>query len=158
MNRRLIMLAPVLLLMTGCTVVELNWGTDFEAARRQAGETGRPILADFTGSDWCGWCMKLKKEVFTKPVFQEYARDNLVLLKLDFPQRLPQSEAVRKQNEMLMAHYRVETFPTILLLDAEGRELGRTGYQPGGAKIFVAQLKLLLKDVPPPVKPVKPAP
>lgn len=122
-----------------------NWLTDFEEAKKQAKEQGVPILADFTGSDWCGWCIKLKKEVFSQEAFQAYAKDNLVLLELDFPRRKEIPAETRKQNEALMKEFGIRGFPTILLLDAEGKELDRTGYRRGGAEKYVAHLKELLE-------------
>jgi thioredoxin-related protein len=140
--------------VVGCTghavSVAPDWGTDLDAAQKQARETGRPILVDFTGSDWCGWCIKLDREVFSQAAFKSYATNNLVLLMLDFPRTKPQTDAVKKLNASLAEKYGVEGFPTILLLDATGRELGRTGYQPGGPDAYVAHLKDLLKDVKPP--------
>jgi protein disulfide-isomerase len=121
------------------------WLTDFEAAKRQAAELNRPILADFSGSDWCGWCIKLDKEVFSKKAFQDYAGTNLVLFLADYPARKPQTDAMKAQNKALAAKYGIEGYPTVLLLDAKGAELARTGYQPGGPEAYVEHLKGLLK-------------
>lgn len=137
------------LMMVGCALSDgATWGTDYEAACKQAKETQRPILIDFTGSDWCGWCIKLDKEVFDLPAFKAYAKDNLVLLKLDFPRRKKLKAELVKQNEKLMEQFGVRGFPTILLVNADGKELARTGYQSGGAKAYVEHLKALLKDGP----------
>lgn len=108
------------------------WGTDYEAAVRQAKESGKLILVDFTGSDWCHWCKKLKAEVFEQPEFKKWAREHVILLELDFPRRKPQDEALKRQNERLLQKYSVEGFPTILFLDAEGNQVGKLGYQRGG--------------------------
>lgn len=126
---------------------ESLWGTDFEAAKEQAAERGVPILVDFTGSDWCGWCIRLKDEVFTQDAFVTYAKENFVLLELDFPMRKELPEALREQNEALRERYRIRGFPTILLLDAEGEELARTGYRPGGAEAYIEHLQELLAEV-----------
>jgi protein disulfide-isomerase len=122
-----------------------GWLTDFEAAKKQAAEKNLPILADFSGSDWCGWCIKLDNEVFSKDVFKAYAQDNLVLFLADFPSRKPQPEDVKKQNEILQKEYGIRGFPTVLLLDAEGKVLERTGYQAGGPEKYVEHIKKLLK-------------
>jgi len=120
------------------------WGTDFEKAKASAAEKGLPILIDFTGSDWCGWCIRLDKEVFSKAEFQGYASANLVLLKIDFPRKkLPAAEAA--SNQELAKTYGIQGYPTIVLADAEGKELARTGYRPGGPDAYVAHLKELLK-------------
>lgn len=122
----------------------LTWETDFEAAQAKAKASGKPMLLDFTGSDWCGWCIRLDKEVFSKPEFAAFASQALVLVELDFPRGKPQSEAIKKQNEALAQKYGVRGFPTILLLSADGKLLAETGYQKGGAAKYVAHLKELL--------------
>ena len=122
-----------------------KWETDFEVAKQRAKDENKKILADFNGSDWCGWCIKLKKEVFNQPEFQEYAKKNLVMLDLDFPhqKKLPAKE--KEQNEKISQEFKVEGFPTILLMNARGKEVGRTGYQEGGPAKYVEHLKDLLK-------------
>ena len=120
------------------------WLTDFEAAKKSAAEKKRPILIDFSGSDWCGWCIKLDKEVFSKKDFKQYAEDNLVLFLADFPRSKKQSSAVKKQNQELAQQYGIRGYPTILLLDANGNVLAKTGYQRGGAKAYVLHLQKLL--------------
>lgn len=119
---------------------ESGWLTDFEQAKKSAAENNRPILVDFSGSDWCGWCIKLDKEVFSKEEFKKYATDNLVLLLVDFPRRKEQSAEQKRANNALAEKYNIEGFPTVLLLDAKGNELARTGYRPGGAGEYVKHL------------------
>lgn len=126
------------------------WLTDFEAAKARAVELKRPILVDFSGSDWCGWCIKLDKEVFRQEAFKSFAQNNLVLFLADFPRSTPQPQGIKAQNEVLMAQYQVEGFPTVLLLNEKGRVLAQTGYQPGGAAAYVKHLQELLAE--PPVK------
>lgn len=121
-----------------------GWLTSFALAKSQAAERHVPILADFSGSDWCGWCMKLDKEVFSEKAFKDYAAANVVLLLVDFPRRTEQDAALAKQNQSLAEQYGIEGFPTVLLLDATGKEVARTGYQPGGAEAYVQHLKSLL--------------
>ena len=121
------------------------WLTDFEAAKVRSAELKRPILADFSGSDWCGYCIALDQEVFQQSVFRKFANENLVLFLADFPKYLSQTEGLRMQNEMLMARYGVDgRFPTVFLLDAQGRVLAQTGYLPGGAAAYVKHLKTLM--------------
>ncbi len=121
-----------------------GWGEDFEAAKAAAAKDKKPILVDFTGSDWCGWCIKLDKEVFAKKEFKDYAKDNLILLSLDFPHEKKQSSKLKKQNEELSKKFGVKGFPTVLILDAEGKKIGETGYQEGGPAKYVEHLKDLL--------------
>ena len=118
-----------------------NWSTNYAKAVEQAKAENKPILLDFTGSDWCGWCMKMKKESLDTPQFTAYAQKNLVLVTLDFPHSTPLPPAVKQQNDQLNTRYRAEGFPTFVLVDKTGRELGRqTGYLPGGATAFIAML------------------
>ncbi|MCB5224197.1 MAG: thioredoxin family protein [Candidatus Cloacimonadaceae bacterium] len=121
-----------------------SWITDYKAALEYAKELKRPILANFTGSDWCVWCYRIRDEIFTQDAFKAYARENLVLLTLDFPRgkKLPAEEVA--QNQRLMNQFGVQGFPTILLIDANGKEIARTGYRDGGAAAYVKHLKDLL--------------
>ncbi len=121
-----------------------KWLTDFDKAKEVAKKKNLPILADFTGSDWCGWCIKLDKEVFAKKEFLKYAEKNLVLLLVDFPRKKAQAGAVKKRNQELAEKYNVRGFPTVLLLDSEGKVLARTGYQKGGAGAYVKHVKKLV--------------
>ncbi len=124
----------------------LAWSSDFAAAQAEARTLRRPILAYFSGSDWCGWCARLEREVFSRPAFRAYAASNLVLFVADFPQHRPLPPKVRAQNERLARQYAIEGFPTILLLDAEGKVLARTGYRPGGAEAYTDHLRLLMAE------------
>lgn len=123
-----------------------DWQTNFKAALATAKAENKPVLVDFTGSDWCGWCIRLDEEVFSKQVFKDYAKESLVLLEIDFPRRSEQSPALEAQNEALATKYKVRGFPTILLLSADGEVLARTGYQEGGAEAYIEHLKELLKQ------------
>jgi protein disulfide-isomerase len=120
---------------------ESLWFEDIEKARAVARETNKLMLLDFSGSDWCIWCKRLKKEVFSKSAFQAYAKDNLVLVNLDFPQFSAQSDAVKKQNQQLAQTYRIRGFPTVILLSSEGKEIQRTGYRPGGPEKYIEHLE-----------------
>lgn len=121
-----------------------GWSTDFEAAKKTAAEKKLPILADFSGSDWCGWCIKLDNEVFSKKEFKEFAKDNFVLFLADFPRKKQQDEKVKKQNADLSKKFSIEGFPTVLLMDAEGRVFARTGYERGGTGAYIEHLKKLI--------------
>ncbi|MEO5712634.1 MAG: thioredoxin family protein, partial [Luteolibacter sp.] len=122
-----------------------KWETDLEVAKKRAKDENKEILADFTGSDWCGWCIRLKKEVFDQPEFQEYAKKHLVMLELDFPHKKELPAKEKEQNEKLSEEFKIEGFPTILLMNAKGKEINRTGYQEGGPGKYVEHLKGLLK-------------
>lgn len=121
-----------------------GWLTDFEKAKEQAATEKKALLMDFTGSDWCTWCIRLRKEVFETEVFKAAAPKSFVLLELDYPQDQSKvSEAVRKQNEGLQAKYAIRGYPTILLADATGRPFAKTGYEKGGPEVYMKQLEEL---------------
>jgi len=121
------------------------WLTDFSEATARAKKERKPILVDFTGSDWCGWCKKLDAEVFSTDEFKKWADKKVILLKLDYPKNTPQSDELKKQNADLQAKYQVRGFPTILFLDAKGKVIGRSGYKPGGPEAWVADAEKQLK-------------
>ncbi len=140
-------------LLTLClTLLSLNlvsaagdaWMTDFEAAREKALAEQKPILVDFTGSDWCGWCIKLDEEVFSQSAFQQYAAAELVLVEIDFPRNKTQSDELKAQNRALAEKYGVRGFPTILLLSPEGALIEKTGYRRGGAAGYIEHLQGIL--------------
>lgn len=122
-----------------------GWLTSYDAAVKESKKTGKPILADFTGSDWCGWCMKLDKEVFATNEFKAWAKKNVVLLTLDFPQAKKQSEATKKQNQALAKKYSIQGFPTILFIKPDGKALGQYGYDQGGPKVWTANAAKIMK-------------
>jgi len=128
------------------TAEEGKWLHDFEAAKTQAKEESKPIFINFTGSDWCGWCIKLEKEVFTKKEFQEYAKDNLVLVEIDFPEKKEQSVDLKAQNKKLDKDFEIEGYPTLFLLDADGKKFtDDIGYREGGPEAYVKHLKSLIE-------------
>ncbi len=122
-----------------------NWMTDLPKAQAAAKTDKKLVLMDFTGSDWCIWCKRLHQEVFSTPEFADYAKKNLVLVELDFPNNKKQSAELKKDNEKLQKQYRVEGYPTIIVLDGEGKKVGQLGYMPGGPKPFIAALEKLKK-------------
>ncbi len=120
------------------------WLEDFGKAIKEAKKKDLPVMINFSGSDWCGWCIKLDKEVFSTDKFRKFARKNLVLVLADFPRAKEQEKAVAKQNKKLLEKYGVMGFPTILLVDSKGKVIARTGYRPGGPDKYVAHLKDLI--------------
>src|SRR5437870_8783223 len=87
---------------------ELNWLTDLPKAQAQAKKENKLVMLDFTGSDWCGWCIKLNKEVFSKSEFADYAKKNLVLVEVDFPHAKKQSQELKKANAALKEKYEIK--------------------------------------------------
>jgi thioredoxin-related protein len=144
-------LIPALALFLALTVApimraDLTWLTDYKKAQEEAKANNKLILLDFTGSDWCGWCIRLDREVFSKPEFKDYAGKNLVLVEVDFPRRKPLNLETRKQNEELAGQYGIQGFPTIIVLNGDGRKVGELGYMPGGPEAFIAELEKLRKS------------
>jgi protein disulfide-isomerase len=111
-------------------------------ALAQAKADKKMVLMDFTGSDWCGWCMKFDKETLSKDEFAEYAKSHLELVVVDFPNKKPQSDALKAANRALGDKYGVDGYPTFVVLNADGKEIGRqVGYSPGGPEAFIAKLE-----------------
>jgi protein disulfide-isomerase len=122
-----------------------GWTEDFEAGLAKAKAEKKTLLVDFTGSDWCAWCVKLDREVFSQSQFKEYASKNLVLVEVDFPQTKAQAPEQKAKNEALAAKYNVMGYPTVLLFNGAGEQIGQMGYMKGGPKAFIAALKKLTK-------------
>lgn len=124
---------------------EATWLTNYDAALKQAAAEKKPVLIDFTGSDWCGWCIRLDKEVFSQKEFMDYAAENLVLLKLDFPHKKELPATEKAQNEKLAKKYKIEGFPTIVVLDSHAKQIGELGYEKGGAAKWITSLEKVTK-------------
>lgn len=119
----------------------LNWETNLETALQKAKTENKAVLINFTGSDWCVWCKRLSTEVFSKSEFEDYADDNLILVKIDFPQSIEQSAETKFYNRQLAQRFGIQGYPTILLLNSNGNLVLTTGYQPGGPVNYVEHLK-----------------
>jgi thioredoxin-related protein len=118
------------------------WTTDFAAAKAKAKSENKLLFVDFTGSDWCGWCKKLVAEVFSKDEFKTEAPKKFVLVELDYPTPAKkQSDEVKKQNKELAKQYKIQGYPTILVMEADGKVIAHTGYRPGGPKDYVKHLE-----------------
>ncbi|MBI3415071.1 MAG: thioredoxin family protein [Verrucomicrobia bacterium] len=121
---------------------ELTWQTDLPKALATAKAENKAVLLDFTGSDWCGFCIKLHKEVFSKDEFAEFAKKNLVLVEVDFPHKKKLPADQQKANDALQAKYKVNGFPTLVVLNADGKKLGEeVGYGGGGPTAVIGNLK-----------------
>lgn len=101
-----------------------EWMTDFEQAKAKAKQENKVILADFTGSDWCHFCIVLRRRVLDTPAFEAYGADKFVYLEVDLPRTTRLPEALWKQNNALVQQYKVGGFPTVIVIDAEGHALG----------------------------------
>lgn len=120
-----------------------DWSEDYKASLTKAKADDKMILLDFTGSDWCGWCMKIDKEIFSQAEFKDYAKKNLELVELDFPKKRELSAKVKAQNEKLAKEYGIRGFPTIIVLNSKGDKVGELGYMEGGPQAFIDELEKL---------------
>ena len=144
--RVLLLVAAAALMALPGARAESPWLTDYKQAQEQAKAKNKLLLLDFTGSDWCGWCIRLRREVFSQPEFQEYANKNLVLMEVDFPRRKEQTQDLRLQNQHLAMQYNIEGVPTIIVLNGEGKKVGELSYIPGGPAAFISVLERLRKS------------
>ncbi|TLD70422.1 thioredoxin family protein [Phragmitibacter flavus] len=137
--RTLLYSAGILLLsLSSVFATKPGWDDDYEKSLAKAKEEKKMVLLDFTGSDWCGWCIKLDKEVFGKQEFKKMAREHLVLVELDYPQGRRLVRRTADQNAELKKKYEVTGYPTVILLDSEGKIVNRWG---GYSETFLEELK-----------------
>jgi len=143
--RRTILLATLAALPSLATASGHDWVADYDEAVEIAKKEGKDLLVDFTGSDWCGWCIRLHDEVFSKDVFLAAAKRDYILVSLDFPRSAEAKKKVPnpKRNQDLAAKYQVSGYPTVLLMDVDGAVFGRTGYDAGGPEKYVAHMAKL---------------
>ncbi len=145
-----------LLLILGSFAVqaqELVWQTDINKAMAISTKTQKPMLLFFTGSDWCGWCIRLQNEVLKTPEFTAWAKKNVILVELDFPRGTPQTDAIKNQNAGLQQAFGVQGFPTVWFATAKlkgGKPsftgMGSTGYVAGGPTAWLAVADGILKN------------
>jgi len=123
-----------------------EWLTDYKKAQQEAKNTKKLLFLNFTGSDWCGYCIVLDRAILSQPQFKDYASKNLVLLEIDFPRRKTQSAELKNQNATLAEQFQVQGFPTIVVLNGEGKTMWRyDGLFNGAPKAFIAELEKLHK-------------
>ena len=162
MKKILITLLLVVAASTTQAQEGLTWHTDLKKATEIAQQEQKPLFLFFTGSDWCGWCIRLQNEVFKTPEFMAWAKEKVVLVELDFPRRTPQSDAIKLQNNEMQQMFQVQGYPTVWLVKPtikDGKtnfeQLGKTGYVAGGPAAWLkGGNEILVKFVADP----KPAP
>jgi thioredoxin-related protein len=130
-----------IILSFGIAAQAENWNEDFEKVSSQAKTSGKYLLLNFSGSDWCPYCVKLEREVLSHEVFKTFAKENLVYVLIDFPRDKYQSDKRKKENKKLLKQFRVRGFPTLIVLSPDGELLGTTGYRRGGPEQYVAHFK-----------------
>lgn len=148
MKKKLLAVVFLMMIFVGCTSSttkdDLNWQENLETALQQARQQNKAVLVNFTGSDWCIWCKRLSDEVFSKSEFEDFASNNLILVKLDFPRDIEQTTETKLYNNNLAQKFSVKGFPTILLFNSTGKLVLTTGYQPGGPVNYVNHLRAYL--------------
>lgn len=125
---------------------ELKWYTNVKEAATVSKKEKKPLMLFFTGSDWCGWCIRLQNEVLKTAEFSKWAKESVVLVELDYPRRAPQSDEIKKQNNELQQAFGIQGYPTVYFANAtvnkEGKVnfegLGSTGYVAGGPAAWLA--------------------
>lgn len=124
---------------------EAQWLVDFKEAKTRAKAENKRLLIEFTGSDWCAWCTKLDEEVLSRPEFESYAQKQFILVKVDFPRQQPLQKSQAKANQKLMEQFEVLGFPTLIVADPTGKELGRVGYVAGGPSRLNGSLQAIVQ-------------
>ncbi|WP_163408993.1 thioredoxin family protein [Flavobacterium ajazii] len=131
---------------------ELNWHTDVREAIEISNKEKKPLMMFFTGSDWCGWCIRLQNEVLKTPEFQKWAKENVILVELDYPRRTAQVPEIKNQNAELQQAFAVQGYPTVHFATAESKDgkvnfkgLGNTGYVAGGPTAWLAVANGIIK-------------
>lgn len=140
--KKLLLAAAAVLMALQLNGADSSWLTDFAAAQKKAKDEKKLILLDFTGSDWCPPCMKLKKDVLSTKEFLDYTKTNFVLVEVDFPRRKQLPADQQQANQALSQKYNIEAFPTIIVVKSDGKEVWRQmSYVPGGPKAWIAMLE-----------------
>ena len=151
-------IAITLFLVLGSLTIqsqELTWQTDMNKALEISKKSQKPLFLFFTGSDWCGWCIRLQKEVFKTPEFAKWAKDNVILVELDFPRSTPQQPEIKKQNAELQQIFAVQGYPTVWFVKGSKKDgkinlekLGSTGYVAGGPTAWLTVADKILANKP----------
>jgi thioredoxin-related protein len=150
--KKIAILAALLFFTVSAKSQDLKWYTDVKEASEISMKTKKPLMLFFTGSDWCGWCMKLQKEVFQTADFSKWANENVVLVELDFPKRKQLSAELTTQNNDFGQMFAIRGYPTAwLVTPAKSNDqisferLGSIGYVAGGPSAWIKQVNTILK-------------
>jgi thioredoxin-related protein len=123
---------------------DISDDTNFARSADLAKRTNRPLLLAFIGTDWSISSLRLDREVFDQAEFADNSKYNFLLCKVHFYQTQERAPETIRQNEQLANRYKVEEFPTVVVLNPDGVELGRLGYIPGGVKPFAAAVNAII--------------
>lgn len=151
--KKLVLIALFMIAGYSANAQELTWHNDLSKASELAIKSKKPLLLFFTGSDWCGWCMRLQKEVLTTPDFAKWAKDNVVLVELDFPRRKQLPDDIRKQNADMEQLFGIRGYPTVWFVTPTNKDgkvnfdrLGSTGYVAGGPSKWLEGANAILAN------------
>lgn len=152
--KKIILVAFFLIGVSVSQAQELKWYTDVKEAIKVSNKEKKPLMLFFTGSDWCGWCIRLQNEVLKTPEFGKWAKESVVLVELDYPRRVEQSAELKKQNNELQHAFGIQGFPTVFFakgtINKEGKVnfegLGNTGYVAGGPTAWLAVADPFVKN------------
>ena len=151
--KKIFILAFLIISSFAAQAQDLNWHTDVKEAITISNKEKKPLLMFFTGSDWCGWCIRLQNEVLKTPEFQKWANENVILVELDYPRRTAQTPEVKNQNAELQQAFGIQGFPTVYFTSAETKDgrvnfkgLGQTGYVAGGPSAWLAVADGIIKS------------
>jgi protein disulfide-isomerase len=143
--KKIVFLLALLINYATTNAQDIQWHTDIKKAIEVSNKEKKPLFLFFTGSDWCGWCIRLQKEVFKTSEFMAWAKDNVVLVDLDFPRRTPQSDELKQQNAQLQQVFNIQGFPTVWFVKPTQKDgktnfepLGSSGYLAGGPSVWIA--------------------
>lgn len=158
MKKLILLLFTIVSFTSFSQLIEGNWLNTEKPEMNKAIEisqkTNKPIMLFFTGSDWCGWCKKLVKEVYKTSEFNTWAKKNVVLVEIDFPKRTKLSSELTAQNNSLKQIFQPRGYPTVYFVkpvtggdgNVQFKTLGQTGYVAGGPTKWIASANQFLKD------------
>ncbi len=148
MKQKLIICTIGLLLSLSSFALALDnqWTENLDQAEIKAQQNQKYIFVNFSGSDWCHWCITMEKEILNTVEFKEFAKDNLILVSIDFPKRKKQDKALKQRNDALAKEYGIRGFPSVAIIDPAGELVTITGYRRGGAKNYIKHLEQIIAD------------
>lgn len=146
MKRLTFFLATCLMVVSSVASAAVQWETNYDHAVAQAKASSKPLVLLFTGSDWCGWCIKLENEALGTPEFASAVGDQFIFVKLDFPMKTSLPKEIATQNSNLKDRFGVKGFPTVIVLDSNENQIGMTGYQPGGGASYAKHLMKMVSS------------
>ncbi|MFD2726628.1 thioredoxin family protein [Hyunsoonleella rubra] len=143
-----IIVALLVMVVSVSTTMAQEWQTDINVAKEIASKESKPIILVFQGSDWCAPCIKLDREIWSTDTFKEYAKENYVMLKADFPRKKKNilSEKQTKSNALLAEKYNKQGFfPFVVVLDSNGKVLGESSYKKTTPENYIKELNAFTK-------------